>query len=230
MVYEDAFFEINSTPENGNLDFSNDISQETEERVKNLAKSWKLKKIDLVCLDVERWPVQGDDQNVQKTIDKFLKIINWIRSEDPSVKIGVFGRPPVFDFFKASQSVDSKNYRQWQAENKRLVPLANSVDVLFPSLYTHTTDPKAWNVFALASLKEASNYRKPVYAFLWPRYEISGDLYRIFLPQPYWESELQTIREHADGLVIWDGGKGQPWDDKAAWWQTTLTKLREWGF
>ncbi len=205
-----------------------EFSDADEKRIRGLARTWAQNKLDLVCLDIEVWPVRGNDDVVQASIGKFKKVISWIREEAPNLKIGIYGAPPVRDVYRAIQSPDSKAYQDWATENQKLKPLADQVDVIFPSLYTMTKDPETWKSFAMANLQQAAQYGKPVYAFVWPRYHDSmRGLAWTFLPESYWEMELQTVKGKADGIVIWDWGKGVSWDETNSWWKAVNTKFKK---
>jgi len=198
---------------------SQEITVEDENRIRQLAKTYNDQKLNLICLDIEHWPLHGSNETVQDSINKFAKVIGWIREEAPLVKIGIFGRPPVHDFPSSIQPHDSIVYKTWVIENKRLTLLANLVDVIFPSLYTSTIDPKKWEIFAIESLEQSKYYKKPVYAFIWSRFEGPKNLNWTYLPQTYWEMELQVVKNHSDGVVIWDYGEHKVWNDQSAWWQ-----------
>jgi hypothetical protein len=79
--------------------------------------------------------------------------------------------------------------------------------------------------YALAILREARQYGKPVYAFLWPRYHDSN---RFIGGQPisrkFWRKQLETVYRHADGVVIWDYDRSL-WREYMPWWLETKAFL-----
>ena len=173
--------------------------------IRNLAKSWKSEHIELICLDIERWHVNGTEDERKNSIIYFKKIIKWIRQESPITKIGLYGVLPIREVYDSLQDPNSHSYLDWQSKNNNLISLAKLVDVIFPSLYTLTTDPEAWKKFAISNITQAKLYGKPVYPFLWPRFHDSmPNLSETYIPSSYWELELLTVKEHADGFVIWD--------------------------
>jgi hypothetical protein len=95
------------------------------------------------------------------------------------------------------------------------------VDALFPSIYTFYTDRQGWVTYAIAQITEAKRKAKgkPVYAFLWPQYHESNLLLGLRpLDSDYWELQLNTVAQHADGVVIWGGwGANGPelWNEEA---------------
>jgi hypothetical protein len=125
--------------------------------------------------------------------------------------------------------VSSKAYREWQAENDQLQLLADSVDVLLPSLYTFYDDQDGWVRYAISTLSEARRLSKgkPVYAFIWPQYHNSNPTLALkLIDGAFWAKQLQVIAAHADGAVIW-GGWQTTWDDQSAWWRATLAFMHD---
>lgn len=193
-----------------------------EQTVRGLASEARAGSITI--LDVEHWPLRGDTSLVRENIKKYAQLIRWFRDEAPTVKLGYYGAPPIRDYRRAigRSQVD---YAAWQAENRKLTPLAKEQDLIFPSLYTFYPDRGGWVRYAVAQISEARQYGKPVYVFLWPQYHESNHLLRgQFIPAEYWALQLETAKAHADGIVIWGGwGDHRPsdWDDKAPWWLVT---------
>ena len=180
-----------------------------------------------VVLDIERWPLKGEGPAVQSTVDKFVSVLSWVKDEAPGVPFGVYGTVPIPDYWRAIRDPASEEFRSWQRDNDRLERISDRVDALFPSIYTFYPDRQNWVTYAIAQIAEAKRKAKgkPVYAFLWPQYHESNRLLGLHpLDQDYWELQLNTVYQHADGVVIW-GGWGangpEPWNEEAPWWQTT---------
>ena len=176
-----------------------------------------------VVLDIERWPFKGDGFAVQATVAKFLSILSWGRDEAPGIRFGIYGGVPLQDYWRAIRDPRSSEYRSWQQDNDRLDAIVDQVDALFPSVYTFYPDRQGWVTYAVAQITEAKRKAKgkPVYAFLMPKYHESNSLLGgKFLDQDYWELELNTVYQYADGVVIW-GGWGDTWSEEASWWQVT---------
>ena len=185
-----------------------------------------------VILDIERWPLKGDGIAVQSTVAKFLSVLSWVKAEAPGVPIGVYGTVPVPDYWRAIRDPASAEFQSWQQDNDRLEGVTDRVDALFPSIYTFYTDRQGWVTYAIAQINEAKRKAKgkPVYAFLWPQYHESNLLLGLRpLDSDYWELQLNTVAQHADGVVIWGGwgAKGpEPWNEEAPWWQVTKRFMR----
>ncbi len=221
VVYENTILDPILSPEMIPPGSHKDLSPTVEKRVRDLAKYWKINNVPLVCLDIERWPALGNDEAINMTINNFKTIIGWIHDESPKTQVGIYGFLPIRDLNRAQNSPGSAPYQYWQNQNDRLKPLANIVDVIFPSLYTLTADPDKWKTFATAMIQQAKLYNKPVYPYIWPRYHQSiSKLPGEFLPKSFWKMELKTVKSKADGTVIWDYVTNIAWDENSTWWKT----------
>jgi hypothetical protein len=186
-----------------------------------------------VVLDIERWPVKGDGLAVQSTVSKFLSVLLWVKDEAPGVPFGIYGTVPIPDYWRAIRDPTSAEFQSWQQDNDRLEGISDRVDALFPSIYTFYPDRQGWVTYAIAQIAEAKRKAKgkPVYAFLWPQYHESNRLLGLRPLDPdYWELQLNTVYQHADGVVIWGGwGANGPdsWNEEAPWWQVTKRFMRQ---
>jgi hypothetical protein len=178
----------------------------------------------LLVLDQEDWPVQGTTEVVGGSVNEYLTLLARVRSVGFQGPIGYYGAPPVRDYWRAIGLPNSQPYRAWQSENDLLQPLANAVEVLFPSIYTFYDDHDGWTRYAIANLSEARRlaHGKPVYAFIWPQFHDSNKTIGLkLIPGDFWALQLQTVAQYADGVIIWGGWK-MSWDEQAEWWQATL--------
>ena len=180
-----------------------------------------------VVLDIERWPLKGDVHAVRSTVAKFLSVLSWVHGEAPNVQFGLYGTVPIPDYWRAIRDPASEEFRSWQQDNDRLEAVSDRIDALFPSIYTFYPDRQGWVTYAIAQIAEARRKAKgkPVYVFLMPLYHESNRLLGLQpLDQDFWELQLSTAAQYADGLVIW-GGWGahgpEPWNEEAPWWQVT---------
>ena len=191
-----------------------------EARLRLLAEgAWKLGR--LVCLDIEHWPVDGvSAAQKQQSLAKLMRVVDVIHEHKPGLRMGYYGLIPRQDYW-ASVGDDARKLAAWRALNKSMQPLANRVDVVFPSVYTFYDDPNGWVRFAEASVAQARQYGKQVYVFLCPWYHNSNKRLR---GQPigadFWKLELETAHRLADGVVIWSAPTTH-WSDDAPWWVQT---------
>lgn len=185
-----------------------------------------------VVIDIEHWPLDGADERMRGYLAKYITVLQWTRSEAPGLNIGYFELLPMVAYGWALAAPGSRDHQRWQHENARRGALAPFVDAVYPHLYTYYPDRRAWTRYAEANLREARRYGKPVYAFLWPQYsERNAELGQRYLPEDFWRLQLETVRDLADGIVIWggwDGAGGAPaaWDESAPWWRVTREFMR----
>ena len=216
LLYESRLFVANQSP----------AAMPPETIVRSLAYELR-SSLAPVVLDIERWPLKGDGLAAQSTVGKFVSVLSWVKGEAPSVPFGFYGTVPIPDYWRAIRDPASAEFQSWQQDNDQLEGVSDRVDALFPSIYTFYPDRQNWVIYAIAQIAEAKRKAKgkPVYAFLWPQYHESNRLLGLHpLDQDYWELQLNTVYQHADGVVIW-GGWGtngpEPWNEEAPWWQTT---------
>lgn len=207
-----------------------DISEPQQARV--VAAISRIPRNDLFFVDIEHWPLNGDPDKVAQTIRKYQQVTRWIREARPDLRFGYYGVPPIRDYWRAIQAPDAKGHQAWLAENDALAVLTEDVDAVFPSLYTFYEDREGWVKYALANIKEARQYGKPVYPFLWMQYHDSHkERKREFIEPDFWRLQLETCLKHADGVVIWGGWKGPDgrrlsWDPTALWWRETISVMQ----
>ncbi|MCW9712989.1 hypothetical protein LQ318_08730 [Aliifodinibius salicampi] len=178
-----------------------------------------------MVINIEHWPLEGDQETVQANLDRFMTVVDWVKAEDPDMQVGFYGVPPIRSFWNSTKNVDSGSYQEWKQQNEDLQLLADKVDAFYPSLYTFNDDKEYWVKEAKAQIEMARhlNGDNPVYVFLWPQYhpyyeEFGGR----FIEQDFWELQLQTARKYADGIVLWMPRKDkEDWDNDAPWWVAT---------
>lgn len=193
----------------------------------NLVQGAIQKGRSVICLDIEHWPLTGSSEQVADTVTKMSTIIKWIKSTYPEVQVGFYGTLPIRNYWRAIKGPDSDEYKSWQKENDQLKPLADVVDIVFPSVYTFYKDREGWGKYAIAQINEARRYGKPVFAFVWPYYHRSNWLYGTKpLDGEYWWLELETLRQIADGIVIWTSANAavnnpNGWANDTTWWNVT---------
>jgi hypothetical protein len=187
-----------------------------------------------VVIDIEHWPLQGSPNEVRASLSKYMTVLRWFKEAAPGLAVGFYGAPPIRDYWKSLKSPMSKEWAAFARENDQLRPLADSVDILFPSLYTFYTDRGGWVRYAYAQIAEArrNSNGKAVYVFLWPQYHDSNPaLAWAHLPPDYWRLQLQMAKQYADGIVIWGGwgrdNRPAKWDENAPWWKVTKEFLKK---
>jgi len=188
--------------------------------------------IGLFVADIESWALTGSDKKVSDNVKKYLTVLEWIKSAAPKATVGYYGKPPIANYSATQKGQDHKKYQNWQRNNDRIAPLANAVDILFPSLYPVNENRDGWVRYAIGQISEARRLGKgkKVYPFINPRYHSRArnkfglDLAFDPVPQDYFLLQLKTLKQYADSVVIWDWS-GRPWNEQEPWWRATLEFL-----
>lgn len=180
----------------------------------------------IISLDLERWKLDRrriGDANVNRNIQRFLQVINWIRDEAPTLKIGIYGAFPIRDpahtnYFTALERAPTDPYwaarlpaleaefNAWKAANDKLAPLVAAVDFIHPSLYMMRANTASWPVFAQYMMDEARRISqgKPVIPYIWSRFHNSvPDVGLQPLPIETWQTMLDFVRQEADSVIVW---------------------------
>lgn len=180
----------------------------------------------LFYLDIETWPMCGvPERTAVRNLARFSRAIDIVREVAPRLTFGIYGELPAHDYW-AVVGDDPARRQRWLDCSARVAPLASKVDVIFPSLYTFYDDSLGWKRYAEAMIDAARAYGKPVYPFLMPMYHESNPrLGWQALPGPTWRGQLEFVRRHADGVVLWNAWR-QPWVDDAAWAQETRAFMK----
>jgi len=185
-----------------------------------------------VVMDIEDWSYSNSQ--LPTTIDWFLDVIRVFKQNDPG-PLGFYGVVPN-DAYNWSfiEPVGGSNYVKWQTLNSQLSPIADQVDLFFPSFYTDDNDTVSWNSFLNATISELKKYNtnKPVYAFVWPQYHDGYPNQYQFVDTSVWKYELEALYPLVDGIVIWSSSKILPgvsstWDADWPWWLTTQAFIKE---
>lgn len=188
---------------------------------------WAVTMTDTVVVDIENWQMDirsGNFAAVNQNIARFQNIISWIRSQQPSLKVGIYSIFPISDLYNTVQyeiysqaAIDpvtgawhrlvlpatSNAYAKLQNADAYLYTLAQSVDYVFPALYTSSPDQALWDSYARNTIAHARRYGKPVIPFLMPTYHHASGLNQAVIPDTLWQHQLDTMTDLADGAVIW---------------------------
>lgn len=187
----------------------------------------------LLVLDIERQSYPYDIRTATKrqvlyTIERTKKVIRWMRSEVPQIRIAIYAMLPMRDYWTPVGGNPEK-IAKWRAANEFLKPLAEYVDVICPSIYFFYPQEKGWLRYAKANIAEARRYGKPVLPFLMPQYHPSTKLGGRWVDADYWGLQLNTVREFADGAIIFVMDRVNPtlpWWRETMWFQSRLLEER----
>lgn len=194
-----------------------------EDRIRELARS--IPPGTTVCFDIEHWHMDPSDPvQAQQELDQFLSILRWTREENPDLKLGFYGKPTWVDPHVAQMPPSHPRWEQTKIANDFRKPLAEAVDAYFPWMYTpyDVSESGKWQTMAAAAIAETrrvGGYDKPIYPFMWFQYhQWAGSKALHNLEEDYWRLQIETVRELADGMIVW-GGYRMRWNDKARWWR-----------
>jgi len=180
-------------------------------------------------LDIERWPVDTPDVDRRRVnIEKLVDVLKRAREARPGMQYGYYGEVPVRVYWRVVDSAHPAQRAAWKQRNDQaLRDLIPHVDAIFPSLYNLDDDARRWEFNSRNILTEARKFGKPMYCYLWPQFHTNNKLLAgQYVSRELWRLELDTCRELADGIVIWNHAPNSEWDPLAPWWQETLAFLR----
>jgi hypothetical protein len=181
--------------------------------------------MSILNLDIEHWKLNKlPKDEINRNIDYLISIVDTIRKKRPDLNIGYYSLVPVIDYYNAISN-NSEKLSKWSTENKYLSRLSDHVDTIYPSIYAFNTNRTDWKEYAIQNIKEARKYGKPVIVFLWPQYHGSSLLHRHeHIDKEFWRIQLETVYEHADGVIIWTpwGEHISDWNPNSGWWKATI--------
>lgn len=202
-----------------------DVDVPNEQAVRALADNIVAQGITTAIPDIEYWPLDVriyPDGLVQMYMERMIQVADWMHEQQPGLSVGFYSMAPMFEYATAAHGSPAAR-QAWRDANQRLAPLAERVDVIYPSIYVWFESRADWAASALSNLEEARQYGKPVAPFIWPQHmntipEIASE----YVPADYWRLVLNTLGSGGNDLVLW-GGMGR-WDDDNAWWSV----MRDW--
>lgn len=224
VVYEQDFYSSHRKIKD-RAEINEKYLAKVEDRLSNLTKKY-------VVLDIEQWLVgweKKDQQSRQVIVNRYVETISRIKKQVKAKEVGYFRVVPAWiNPKKNAKSIQ----RALDLENRLRKPIADEVDIIYPSLYTYHSDPEKWKKWAFRTLNEAKKIApgKKIIPFLMPRFHPSSK--RIInherkIPADYWRMQLDFVFEYADGVVIWDGARGGRgnWKEDAIWWQEVKSAI-----
>lgn len=209
-----------------------DESEPIERNFRRIAFQAQAQGLNLICLDIEHWNLDSNNHEaVMENVDKFLRILSWMRDESPGLKIGFYGLVPNMTPDDARFDHDDPRQVEERDRNDRLQVLTDAVDVLFPVMYTVVPPDQIglWRRYVPAKIREARRIAngKPVYVFVWYEYHdaLLPELAGVPVEASFWREQLDMIQADADGVVVW-GGYRRNWHPDAEWWNELLGRIQ----
>lgn len=221
VVYEDSLWPAGASHAQPDVNY---IRNNYVPKIRN-------KNLDVLVIDIEAWTFTASltAAQVSENIVKYKKVLEVFRQEIPNTKLGLYLVMPERNWLAPCGDPKKSVSRtaSWHNRNVRLQPLADAVDIIFPSLYALYDDAKSvacWPTYAKANIAEARMYGKPVWPFLWMKIHTNGNL----VAPDFWRKQLETVYAEADGLAIWSMASARdPWSFTAPWWLQTVAFLQD---
>jgi hypothetical protein len=185
-----------------------------------------------LVLDIEHWEA---DQ-----VDDLVAILQLMQKLMPKTRFGYYGLVPVQDYWSFQPGKEGRLI-VYKELTRRWSKLADAVDDLYPSFYTHYKDPDGWMRMADGAIAAAKAIGKPTYPFIWPQYHDQARRHALeLIDGQFWLQQLDKLYDSGcDGAVLWGtlaGGRTAdgkiariPWDPTAEWWIQTQGFARERG-
>ncbi|MFK7967483.1 MAG: hypothetical protein AB8C46_26265 [Burkholderiaceae bacterium] len=204
------------------------------------AEAKRQNRTPLVALDIERWhlwpfvPMPEHKIALGHYADSASRFKDAV--ESPICLYGVLPVGGIITALKAARNPETQ--QQWVAANKAAAAaISGTVSALCPALYAYyqyPNDPnderalKQWLANAREVVRQARLLApdKPIYPFIWPQYHSGGNVRGFgFLSEQRWQAQLEFLKSHTDGLILWGGydlvaNHPLAWDDNASWWRT----------
>lgn len=186
-----------------------------------------------VVIDIENLDLHRANTAMGANVRELDRIAGWFKTAAEGRPIGYYGLAPLGDYWRAIDYPPGGTI-DWQQDNDSAASINRNADYIFPSLYTHYRDEAGWIRQAKAMVCEARRISgKPVYPFIWPEFHPGTTNEGLEVPAEFWRLQLQTLREVADGVVIWGGydlqkNKQRQWNENSDWWRVTREELSRW--
>lgn len=162
------------------------------------------------------WVINKEDlpmktiNDIDQNILEYVRVIESFKVKNPQSIIGIYSILPNRQYWIKEN---------WAEINEALKVLSYHVDVIFPSIYTFYPDVGGWVDYAEKNIKQARQYGKPVYVFLWPKYHNSNQyIGGKYIEAGFWNEQLKTSCRFADGIVVWSG-EPSDWKDNMPWYK-----------
>lgn len=202
----------------------------SSKRIVDMAGMSKNDPYKLVSLDLESWKT-GPEATM-----KYINAVEIFRKNSDAKRIGLYGFIPFGNklLYKALDTNNENAKARWEELQKETLPVAASIDVFMPSMYTWGKNHDAWIRTAEISIQRARaiDPKKPIYVYVWPQYYSADESYDLqFIDTKTWRAELEELYQLADGIILWSSDKdsaGKPiaFSKDMPWYVETINFMR----
>jgi len=186
--------------------------------------------LGIICLDIEHWSTStSSEKELKESIRKYTSVADFVSDKFPEQKMGFYSMVPTREY-NAIKNKNGKQLEKWYEQNEKLIPIAKSVDIIFPSIYAFYNDIETWKAYAKENIEQARKYGKKVIVFMWPQLHGSNKKEGYsFVNYEFWRIQLETAYKYADGIALWTpwGKHRTEFNPEAEWWKATLDFIAE---
>lgn len=168
----------------------------------------------LAVIDIEHWPTdlrKHTAAQVAESVAKLRQATAWAREGAGStpILIGHYTVGVIRNYHGPLRNEPGEMSR-WRLANDKIAEALVGCDVICPSLYAmpdSDTTSGNWVKYAIANIAEARRVGggRPVVPFVWWRWHgTNPTLGERYMDSTDWRVVLDTVRQHADGMIVWD--------------------------
>ena len=180
--------------------------------------------IDIECYGAKENP---DDPApyTETEIGYLCTVVDAFHEGNPGQRIGVYMTPPEryggCTAYPPDHPKTEERWNNWTGRNEIMKPLADKVEILFPSLYALYPDMDQWVRFAQQNVEQARMLAggKPVIGYLWITWHNNSGLTG-YIGYDEWTIMLETLYPICDGIAIW-AKSTDDFDPNAGYWKAT---------
>lgn len=180
-----------------------------------------------IIIDIEHWYTNsGNRRLLNDGVTKYREVLRTIKAVNPSINIGIFGRPPWCTAAEGTYQRGTKEWQAWDRVNKALEPITDYADTIYPTVYPSFANRHKQAQWMNNVLSAARMYGLPVIPFISKRwFEVAGEsgLSGTVAADDaaYWDHYVETLKKNdITSVVLWDtAASTDPFDYSAKWFQ-----------
>ena len=170
----------------------------------------------ITVLDVERWI------GLPNAAGLYVQLASSLKAACPGLKLGYYSVVPERDYWRAITASTATHFSSGSRKTSNFSPLpTRSITCSLRCTHSTTIRQAGWRTPRRILPKPAGWLTENLCTPFSGLTTTSPILYweAHLSPPDFWRLELDTVRQLADGVVIWGGGGN--WDPNAPWWLVT---------